>query len=350
MPNKDFELQPFEWNDVLDYNPSQGMYARFHTHVRAQNPSIKTLIAIGGWTFNAKPETNWIFSTLSSSVSSRATFIQSSINFARTHGFDGIDIDWEYPNYASQGGQPEDYANFPLLIQEFREAITLEADKSGREPLLLTIAVPAYNPTISNGYDVPAIHPFVDWIGVMSYDLYGSWGSITGLHTQLYAPDTPISVSGGMQAWLEAGAPANKLVMGVGTYGRGWTLQDTTQTGIGAPASGGSTPGPGTSEVGYLSVTEIMAMQAAGGTVYHDNERASSYLVLNDQWVGFDTIDDIKQKLRWASSQGFAGVMNWAIDLDDFNNGYPYMSAISETLSDLGGVRKARYLRGRRIR
>jgi len=184
----------------------------------------------------------------------------------------------------------------------------------------------------------------------MTYDLFGAWESVTGLHTQLYAPSGPISVSGGMEAWMAAGAPADKLVMGVGTYGRGWTLNNPSVAGIGAPAKGGSTPGPGTGEAGYLSVTEIMAMQNAGGVVYHDSNRGSSYLVLNDQWVGFDTIDDIKEKLRWASSQGFAGVMNWAIDLDDFHNGYPYMSAIADTLSELGNVQKARYLRGRRIR
>jgi len=347
MPDANFEIQPFEWNDVLDWNPAQGMYARFHAHVRTQNPNIKTLISLGGWTFNAKPETNWIFSTLSASATHRATFIQSSITFARTHGFDGVDIDWEYPGHAGQGGRPEDKANFVLLLKEFRAAIVAEAAATGRQPLLLAIAVAALNPTLQNAYDVQAIHPYLDWIGVMAYDLHGSWESATGLHTQLHSPDG-VSVANAMETWLAEGAPANKLVMGVGTYGRGWTLANANAAGVGAAAKGGSTAQPGTREPGYMAVTEIAALEAAGGLVTSDPERGSSYLVLGDQWVGFDTVDDVRQKVAWAKSRGFAGAMTWAIGLDDFHNGYPYLTAIQETLTG-NAAKKRRYLRGRPV-
>lgn len=348
MPDANFEIQPFEWNDVLDWDPAQGMYARFHAHVRAQNPAIKTLISLGGWTFNAKPETSWIFSTLSAAPASRATFIRSSIAFARTHGFDGVDIDWEYPGHAGQGGRPEDRANFVLLLKEFREAIAAEAAATGQPPLLLAIAVAALNPTLSNAYDVQAIHPHLDWIGVMAYDLHGSWEGATGLHTQLRSPDG-VSVAAAMETWLGAGAPAEKLVMGVGSYGRGWTLADAAVSGVGAPAKGGSTPQPGTGEAGYMAATEIAALEAAGGVVTSDPDRGSSYLVLGDQWVGFDTVDDVRLKVAWARDRGFAGAMTWAIGLDDFRNGYPYLTAIQQALAGDAPKRQRRYLRGRRV-
>ena len=58
-------VEPFEWNDVVGWNASQGMYNRFHRHVRGQNPAIKTLISIGGWNFGST-----VFSPLVSTAGS----------------------------------------------------------------------------------------------------------------------------------------------------------------------------------------------------------------------------------------------------------------------------------------
>lgn len=171
MINPRNQVVPFEWNDVVDWNPAAGLYARFHVHVRKQNPSIKTLISLGGWTFNEKPATKHLFTTMVSSSKGRAEFIASCIAFARLHTFDGVDIDWEYPGHVGQGGRPEDKAKFTLLLKEFRAAITAEAVSTGKDALLLTIAVGAGTSTVDNGYEVAKIHQHLDWIGVMSYDV-----------------------------------------------------------------------------------------------------------------------------------------------------------------------------------
>ena len=234
-----FGVYNYEWNDVPEGGDSQGgMYDRFHAHLRKQNPSIKTLISLGGWGFNLKAATKHIFTTMASTSEGRAAFIASCIAFARKHTFDGVDIDWEYPGFAAQGGRPQDKENFTLLLQEFRAAITVEALSTGKDPLLLTIAVSASSGMIDNGYEVAKIHQHLDWIGVMSYDLHGSWDANTGMHSGLYAADAgdDKSVSGAMDIWRARGAPVNKLVLGVGSYGRGWTLASTSNTAVGAPA------------------------------------------------------------------------------------------------------------------
>ena len=77
-----------------------------------------------------------------------AVFVQSAVNFVRTHGFDGLDLDWEYPN--QRGGEPHDVDNFSSLLKELRE----EFDKYG---YLLTAAVAAAESSFTQSYDVPKL-------------------------------------------------------------------------------------------------------------------------------------------------------------------------------------------------
>ena len=332
--NSNYNVVPFEWNDIVDWNPSQGMYARFHTHVRTQNPAIKTLISLGGWTFNEREATKHLFTNMVETQVGRDRFIQSAISFARTHSFDGVDIDWEYPAHAGQGGRPQDKTNFVFLLSEFRAAIAAEAAEGGAEPLLLTIAVGAAGPTVENGYQIDQIHQHLDWIGVMSYDLHGSWEGQTGLHTSMDGTD-PMSVLGGMQQWMDGGAPADKLVMGFATYGRGWTLAAATDSGIGAAAAGGSSAGAVTRAAGFLAWYEIESLIQRGGSAHYDATTQCMYAVNGDQWVGYDDENTLRQKVNYMAQHGFAGGMVWALDLDDFNNGYPLTSAIKNAMGDM---------------
>ena len=266
MPDANYDIIPFEWNDVVAWNPSQGMYARFHAHVRAQNPAIRTLISLGGWTFNENAETRSRFTNMVETQANRARFIASCIAFARLHTFDGVDIDWEYPGHAGQGGRPQDKANFVLLLAEFRAAIVVDATNRGLEPLLLAIAVGAGASTVQNAYDVAAIHPHLDWIGVMSYDFHGSWESTTGMHTSM-DPTDPMSVPAGMARFRDGGCPDDKLIMGFGTYGRGFALT-TGDTGVGAACSGGSAAGPTTGAAANGAHDEILIRRPQGSPIF----------------------------------------------------------------------------------
>lgn len=76
------------------------------------NPNLKTLLAMGGWSAMSGP-----YSSMASSTSSRSVFINSLIGWLRQYNFDGVDMDWEFPAYASRGGVPADYTNFALLIK-----------------------------------------------------------------------------------------------------------------------------------------------------------------------------------------------------------------------------------------
>ena len=118
----------------------------------------------------------------------RKTFIDSSIAFLRKNGFDGFDLDWEYP--AGRGNSPPgDKGRFTLLCDELLAAFVAEAAKSGKERLLLTGAVPAGYKKIDAGYEVDKIAKSLDWINLMTYDLHGKWETKTGHHTAMLGND-----------------------------------------------------------------------------------------------------------------------------------------------------------------
>jgi len=343
-PGPAFEIQPYEWNDVRDDMPAgHGMYDRFHAHVRAQNPSIKTLIAVGGWNFNFFDATKGIFSEMASSAEGRAAFISSAIAYCRRHTFDGFSLDWEYPGVVAQGGQWFDKENYAVLMGEFRDAIEAEAVATGRQPLLLSAAVAAGEWVVNTAYDVPRVAAAVDWLDLMTYDLHGSWETRTGAHTALFAPAgagaqsdaAKLTVDHAVRMWIAKGAAPEKIVMGMAAYGRSWTLAawDAGKTGLGLSAAGAGLAGTYTREKGFLSYYEIQQMIALGGVDVYDDATRTHHVVLGDQWVGYDTPESLSHKVDYVFAHDLGGAMVWALDLDDFTSGsYAIVSSIAQRL------------------
>ncbi|XP_046436425.1 acidic mammalian chitinase-like isoform X1 [Neodiprion fabricii] len=297
--------------------------------LRDQNAELKTLVSIGGW---SQGSTN--FSTVVSNSTLRSTFAKNALEFVLSYNFSGLDCDWEYP--AQRGGAKTDVENFVLLLQELR-ALFDEYD------LILSAALGASEGTASISYDIPGISKYLDIVNIMEYDFHGSWDNFTGHNTPLYAArrenttfEQTLNINASIHYWLDQGAPSEKVLVGTAMYGKTWTLVDSSVHAPGSPVSGVGNAGPYTQENGTLAYYEILKNEAEGNwTVVFDEEQRVPYAYSGDQWVTYDNVKSLTEKVNYVKSLGLGGVSVWAMDLDDFRGLYGEKYPLVKTLNKI---------------
>ncbi|KAI5168918.1 Chitinase-3-Like Protein 1 [Manis pentadactyla] len=317
------EIDTWEWNDVT-------LYDTLNT-LKDRNPSLKTLLSVGGWNFGTQR-----FSDIASNTRRRGTFIKSVPPFLRTYGFDGLDLAWLYPGRRNK-------QHFTALVKEMKAEFAKEA-QAGAEQLLLSAAVSAGKVFIDSGYDIAQISRHLDFISLLTYDFHGAWSQTTGHHSPLFrgrdqgSSDRFSNTDYAVSYVLRLGAPAHKLVMGIPTFGRSFTLA-SSNTGMGAPTSGPGIAGRFTKEEGILAYYEICDF-LRGATVHRLLDQEVPYATKGNQWVGYDDKESVKSKVQYLRSRQLAGAMVWALDLDDFrgtfcgqNPRFPLTGAIKDALA-----------------
>jgi len=313
---KIYSLDP--WNE-LDDNWGKGAFKRF-CKLKEQNPELKAILAIGGWNEKSKQ-----YSEMAESAAHRQTFIDSVIEFLPKFGFDGLDLDWEYPTL--RGGGPNDKENFAILIKEMVPAMKAAG-------LIVTAAVGAGFDKIDVAYDVPVMSEHLEYISVMTYDFFGCWDKWTHHNAPLYAhPNTQENVTNyntdyGIAYWIEKGADPQKLTIGLPLYGRGFQLlHPDNDTGVHAASKDCGIAGPFTRQKGILGWNEICDMQRAGGwDIVSDDEYLQApygmfknYGEKKDQWYSYDDTASLRKKVQLANKYNLLGGMVWSVETDDFH-------------------------------
>ncbi|XP_047187283.1 chitotriosidase-1-like, partial [Scophthalmus maximus] len=161
----------------------------------------------------------------------------------------------------------------------------------------------------------------LDFINVLTFDFRGPWENVTGHHSPLYlgSQDTGDKIysntDSAMQHWLDQGAPAQLLNLGVAAYGRAFTLS-TAASDVGAPASGTGEEGCYTGEEGFWAFYET-CLYTEGATVQLITDQRVPYAITENQWVGFDNKDSLSTKVNYLKAKNFGGAFVWSLDLDD---------------------------------
>jgi len=333
-----FELAPFEPEIELSMNGKKGSYEILQDHKKT-NPKLKTIISLGGW---EHPNIN--FTNLCKYPENTKHFTETTIKFLRKHGFDGLDMDWEFPGFVPRGSVPEDKERYIPCLKRIRAAFEGEARVAGQERLLLTAATSAVEYLAEPAYDVKGLADNLDYMMLMTYDML-VWDPTTGIHIALYPHKSDEGKKAIMNIehaanWFNSnGFPKNRMTIGMGTYARGFYLADPAKHGVNDPTTGfGKGPaGEYVNVTGYFAYYETCHNLRDGWTKAWDDEAKANYAYKGNKWVGFDDPSSVKYKTQWIKDNGYAGGMIWSMDLDDFRGycgqgRFPILTAINTGL------------------
>jgi GH18 family chitinase len=278
-------------------------FSTFTNTVKQKNPSITTLLSIGGGSAN-----NTVISLMVSNASNRKSFIDSSMKIARLYGFQGLDFNWVS---ASTGA---DMTNMGLLFKEWRAAVNSERRNSSQTELILTAAVPYLPDANIDSFPVDSMRDNLNWVHVMAYDYYGpQWSNFTGALAALYDPSSQLNTDYGIGGWTGRGLSAGKLVLGLPFYGYAWKLKDPNDNAIGAPATG-----PAITPDGSMSYKAIKAyIQTNGADVRYNATYVVKFFTVGSAWACFDDVDVVKIKVSYAKQKKLLGYYVWQVSHDD---------------------------------
>ncbi|MFC9703910.1 glycosyl hydrolase family 18 protein [Streptomyces sp. NPDC056943] len=267
-------------------------------------PNIKILWSFGGWTWSGG---------FGQAVQNPTAFAQSCYDLVEdprwADVFDGIDLDWEYPNACGLSCDTSGAASFKNMMQAMRAkfgannlvtaAVTADASAGGK----------------IDAADYAGAAQYMNWFNVMTYDFFGAWAAQgpTAPHSPLtsYAgiPQAGFNSAEAIAKFKAKGVPANKLLLGIGFYGRGWT--GVTQAAPGGTATG---PAAGTYEQGIEDYKVLKTSCPATGTI-----AGTAYAKCGTNWWSYDTPATVTSKMSWAKNQGLGGAFFWEFSGDTGN-------------------------------
>ncbi|WP_309062811.1 glycoside hydrolase family 18 chitinase, partial [Streptomyces sp.] len=264
--------------------------------LKAKYPHIKVIWSFGGWTWSGG---------FPDAVKNPAAFAKSCHDLVEdprwADVFDGIDLDWEYPNACGLSCDTTSAKNaFSSMMKAMRAefgddlvtaAVTADATDGGK------IDAADYGPAAQ----------YIDWYNVMTYDFFGAWAKNgpTAPHSPLTSydgiPQQGFTSADAIAKFKAKGVPASKLLLGIGFYGRGWT--GVTQSAPGGTATG---PATGTHEQGIEDYKVLKNSCPATGTI-----AGTAYAHCGTNWWSYDTPATVKSKMAWAKNQGLGGAFFW---------------------------------------
>ncbi|EME40351.1 glycoside hydrolase family 18 protein [Dothistroma septosporum NZE10] len=285
-----------------DNNKTGDLYGNLKQiyQLKKTNRNMKTLLSIGGWNLRT------YFAPALANAAGRAKFAKTSVQLLADLGFDGLDIDWEYPNSTKEAGDLVDTCRlFRQELDDYSRNAT-----GGQYRFLLTLAVPA-GPDHFKYFDVPGLLPYVDLINLMAYDYQGSFSNHSGHNSNMYKSQTnPKSTDFDTQTpidyYLGAGWPRERFNLGMPIYGRSFANTAGPGTKFTNATDGSWEPGVWDYKVLPLNGTLV-------SPVYHDDTIIASWCYSNRTryMVSYDDPTVAKMKAQYINTHQLGGAMWW---------------------------------------
>ncbi|GAA5113466.1 glycosyl hydrolase family 18 protein [Haloechinothrix salitolerans] len=286
--------------DTWDTGALRGNFNQLRK-LKEMYPDIKILWSFGGWTWSGG---------FGEAAQNPAAFAESCYQLVEdprwADVFDGIDIDWEYPNACGKSCDTSGYDAYTDLMSALRDRFGSDA--------LVTAAITA---DASDGGKIDAADyagaaRYVDWYNVMTYDFFGAWAAQgpTAPHSPLTAydgiPREGFNSDAAITKLTGMGIPSEKLLLGIGFYGRGWT--GVTQSEPGGSATGAA---PGTYEAGVEDYKVLVERCPTTGTI-----AGTAYAHCGEEWWSYDTPSTIGGKMSYVRDNGLGGAFFWELSGD----------------------------------
>ena len=294
---------------------------RILNRLKEVNPDLRILISIGGWSWSSN------FSDAVLTRESRSGFARTSVEIVSDYDLDGVDIDWEYPGQIGDNNvfRPEDRQNYTRMFKALRKELDKLSKTTGKYYELTTAVGGNYS--YIEHTEMDRVSRYVDYVNLMTYDFYTS-GDTAGHHSNLYPPEDyekDASADKSVHLFLDAGVPAEKLVLGVPFYGRSWIMKSAGKHGINMPVERGARGG------GYTYIKDSLVNQK-GFVRYWDENAKAPYLFNSEtnQLVTYDDEESVKLKCEYVIDNHLAGMMFWQYASDsseyllDAMNAYLY--------------------------
>jgi chitinase len=270
----------------------------------------KFLLALGGWGNDVG------FATVAADAQLRSTFINNLIDICDTYGYDGIDMDWEYPQ------SNDERQNLNILIAE------MDSSFNEHNPnWLITMAVPVSN-WGGQWFDFSFLQFYVDFFNAMTYDLHGSWTNDAGHNSPLYQSppgDPEGSCETAMNYLINTrGIPEGQINLGLPFWGKRYYASDINESFTG--------------DVADKRYNEITNLIGNGWEYNWDNNALCPYLRKDDysRIITYDDPESIGFKCEYAIELELGGVMIWALGYDETTNGQALIQSIDEYFLGIG--------------
>ncbi|KAK4265316.1 hypothetical protein QN277_026383 [Acacia crassicarpa] len=288
---------PFE---VEIFPSDEPEFVTFSKKVKEKNPSVKTLLSIWG-----EAE----YALMMRNPSSISSFIRSAQNISRRHGFDGVDLYWDYPKTKA------DKEHMESLFQEWRKYI-----HANDSELILTATVP-YSPDWPHHdkhvsfYPIRSMARYLDWVHLVPFHyLFDQRINVSAAHSAFYDPTSYCSTAYGISNWIRGGLMPSKIVMGLPFSGYAWNLPDPKNNNLGVQT--------GKVQIyralGMMTYKEIRGIiPLCGGKTRYSDTHKIYHFSCGSTWIGFDDVKTIKIKVSYAKEHKLLGYVAWRVSYDD---------------------------------